>query len=339
MAKGVKSENEEKKIGFIREVFGLAVILFTVLCLICLITGDALFYTPGLAVRNFFLGVFGIYAYVVMLHLGMLGIMLVSGKSVIPQSKLMPVFLIHGLLICVILVVHIATFFDGTLAFGEELAKAYDAPFVTGTTVGGAAASLLILPVSMLISKVGAIILYVIVFIVFAAYLFRKQLAKLFNGGTKKDGEKADKTKKKNNKKSNDAEEKDEQPEYQVENFFFNEKSGFAFRTKREMLDSKRKLPEPFTGRFETKTIVDVARNEIYGKAKSPAREYPSDKPVRADAASGYESGDARQTFSPDRGMKSGSPFNGSPMYFTNEQNPQADRQTGRSDYHWFEPN
>ena len=334
MAKGVKSENEEKKIGFIREVFGLAVILFTVLCLICLITGDMLFYTPGLAVRNFFLGVFGIYAYVVIIHLGALGVMLVSGKGAIPKSLLMPVFLVHGLVACVLLIVHIATFFDGSLAFGEEISKAYNAPFISGTSVGGALASLLILPVSMLISKVGAIILYVVIFIVFAAYLFRKQLAYLFNGGAKKTGgAKADKTKKKDKKADTGEDSSDEKPEYQVENFFFNEKSGFAFRTKREMTESKRRLPQPFSGRFETKTIVDVARQEIYGKAKTPSRDRRGETPVRADASSTYETPERRETFAPDRGMKSGSPFNGSPMYFTKEQNPQAERQTGYSEY------
>ena len=58
MSKGVKSKQGDRASGFAKEIFGMGILLFSVLSLLCLITGDVIFYTVGSYVRGFFLRLF-----------------------------------------------------------------------------------------------------------------------------------------------------------------------------------------------------------------------------------------------------------------------------------------
>ncbi|MBP5177885.1 MAG: DUF87 domain-containing protein [Clostridia bacterium] len=341
MANGVKSKNGEKSAGFLREVFGLAVIVFVILCYVCLITGDGLFYSVGLAVGNFLYGVFGVYAYLFLFHVGYFGVTLVYGKSLIPKQYRPTVYVVRAAVVCVFLILHASISFDGSLQFGAELSKAYESPFVAGAhgTVGGAAASLLVLPLSLIVSKIGAIIVFVVILLLLIGYLFRNRIAAVFAGGEGKTRtERKNKKVKKAADGDEDAQKEAEADRPQVTNFFFNERSGFNFRTKREAAEERRRLPQPFTGTFETKTIVDVARREVYDRARNTSPSQTRPAPVRADATADYRETQGfdggREPFSPDRSMRSPSAFNGSPTRMTN--GPQPEKKSEKPEFDNF---
>ena len=77
-----KEQNQTKKsVIFTKEMLGVVLVLFATLSLICLITGDALFSTPGKAVSSFFFGCFGFFAYAVVIGIIALGVVLITGKK------------------------------------------------------------------------------------------------------------------------------------------------------------------------------------------------------------------------------------------------------------------
>lgn len=265
-----------------------------------------MFYTLGLSVRNFLLGTFGVYAYVFVIHLVMMGVALVSGRFLVPKGKRGTAFYVRVILGCILLLVHLFVSFNGSFSFADELSYAYSAPASSGTTVAGALGSLIILPVSLLVSKVGAIIFYFLVLILLLAFIFRRQIAKLFVSAEKRSS-----SDKKSKKSDGDGAEDGAQPSVEqrapVRNFFFNEKSGFGFRNKREVAEMPDRRLEPFRGRFEQKTIIDVARREAYGTGRVGGGSYDRQRPEEFTQSS--------SPFSPDRSVKFST--NGSPMGFT----------------------
>ena len=68
---GRKNEQKESKnsIVFTKETLGVVLVLFSTLCLICLITGSAVFSAPGQFISSFFFGLFGYFAYGVVIAL------------------------------------------------------------------------------------------------------------------------------------------------------------------------------------------------------------------------------------------------------------------------------
>lgn len=78
-------EKKESNIGkFInREFWGMALTVFTVFSLICLIAGETLFFPVGDGWAKIVLGVFGYAAFPIMIFLMLCGIMLIIGKKVI----------------------------------------------------------------------------------------------------------------------------------------------------------------------------------------------------------------------------------------------------------------
>ena len=77
------AEHEEKKrkrsLLFSSEMTGMLLALFSIMGLLCLITGDSVFFTVGGAVQNFFLGLLGFASYPVLISFLFLGILLVVG--------------------------------------------------------------------------------------------------------------------------------------------------------------------------------------------------------------------------------------------------------------------
>ncbi len=304
--KGIKSKSEQKAPDFIKEVFGLATVLFSLLAFLCLVTGDGLFYTAGLAVRNFLYGLFGIYVYFVLAYLTLFGVSLVAGKKFFAGKELV-VYPLNIAVLLVFLIVHLAVSYKGGMPIGEELSSAFYAP-ETAMTPGGAAASLLIFPVAALLSKIGAYVIYVLLTLFVVAYLFRDAIISLFNGNGKRKPEHHAKRAEEEGDGSSEAETVEKKAEEQlphVENFFFNEKSGFAFRDKRDMATGRSRPLQPWGGRFEFKNIADVARREIYAENRATAAS-PSDR-------------QPGRPFAPDRSAKVDlDKMNVSPMRMTN---------------------
>ena len=92
-----RQSDKKKKSGsavFTKETFGVVTVLFATLCVICLITKDAIFYAPGKHVCDFLMGVFGYFAYPVGFYAAIKGVMLiVNKKSGIPFKRKFLIFL------------------------------------------------------------------------------------------------------------------------------------------------------------------------------------------------------------------------------------------------------
>ncbi|MBO4251289.1 MAG: hypothetical protein J5911_01345 [Clostridia bacterium] len=78
-------QNDKKKktasAVFTKETLGVVTVLFATLCVICLITKDAVFSAPGKYIGDFLMGVFGYFAYPVGIFAIFKGVMLVLGKK------------------------------------------------------------------------------------------------------------------------------------------------------------------------------------------------------------------------------------------------------------------
>ena len=341
MAKGLRSEKTKQKLAFWSEVTGLAVILFAFLSIVCILTGDLLFYTPGLFVRNFYYGLFGFYSYFVLLNVVALGVFLVTGKRLIPKGHRLTVFLIGAAISALFIVLHSFISFKGEATPGEEFSFAYSLPSSGKTTVGGALASLLIYPVSLVLSKVGAAIFYVLLLVFLVIILFRKPISALMSAtrGASKDSQPPEnKTKKVRPRifarEPSPEKQGDEEPqkENRAENFFFNERSGFAFRTKREMAEGGKRNYGPFVGEFARKNIADVVRRETYSSAsRAPDAEDQARKTLGLDRTVQPPAGGERVSpFEPDRSLKFDN-INSSPMEFT--RTDPVSRTAETSDY------
>ena len=306
MSKGVNSKNSDKAPGFLKEVVGLATVLFSALAFLCLLTGDGLFYTLGSAVGNFLYGVFGAYAYFFVIYAALFGLTLVLDKWFFAKYNRL-FFTVSGLIICIFVIIHLAASFRGGLILSDELYHAFNVA-ENGVSAGGAAASLIIFPVTSLVSKAGAYVFYVLLALFLAAFLFRDKISEFISGRDRIVKPKAPKREKKKpypaapeRDVNNEVPDNGETAEPPVTNFFFNEKSGFAFRTKREMAEGRRQPLKPWGGRFEFKNIADVARREAYMASRANA-----------------EDRDNSNAFSPDRSAKVDvNRMNGSPVRMT----------------------
>ena len=74
-------QKEEKSLIFTRETLGVVLILFSTLMAVCLITRETVFSVIGQAINAFLFGIFGFFAYAVVVYLLILGVLLVCDKK------------------------------------------------------------------------------------------------------------------------------------------------------------------------------------------------------------------------------------------------------------------
>lgn len=201
MSKGIKSKQSERFGGFAKEIIGMGLMLFSVLSLLCLITGDVIFYTVGRYVQGFFFGLFGYYSFIVLGLTVLLGLRLLIGRSVLPADVKGKFALVCLFLFSVLAIVQTATSFSKAATFSENWTKAYgggQCGFSTATMLG-AASLLLINPLGSLISSVGCYILFSLLTVLFTCLIFKEQIGRNLNKKKKK--AKAVKTKPEQKKK------------------------------------------------------------------------------------------------------------------------------------------
>ena len=85
MGRGKKEKRESDV--FSKETFGMVLILFSTLALVCLFTREAVFSTVGQAVNGFLLGVFGWFAFPFFFWAIVMGVYLVAGKALRISAK------------------------------------------------------------------------------------------------------------------------------------------------------------------------------------------------------------------------------------------------------------
>lgn len=169
MSDNSKKQTKSQSI-FTPETFGVVIVLFATLCLICLISRDAIFSVPGLYVNKFFFGLLGYASYFVMAWAIFMGVLLITGKTT--GLNLKRKLLIGFSAFVAFLIIHIITMHgDGDLTYGEYLGKAYQmgAEGVSTSSGGGLAVALVAFLVSKMLTSVGS---YVVLSAVFALLVY-----------------------------------------------------------------------------------------------------------------------------------------------------------------------
>ena len=240
-----KDKNETKQSVFTKETFGVVTVLFATLCLVCLITRDAVFYTPGSWINSFLFGVFGYFAFPITVFAIFMGILLVTGKKTRVSGKTKLLVTITAVVLAMLL--QVISLPKGGRTYGEYIEASYLAAEngLNGSTAGGAFAAIVVYPFLALLSDVGS---YVIIGLglVACVYFLVKNLLPLRSG----------KTPKKQSFNSSYVQEEQEdfgeieisgEKEYPADDAFFtserkpaqrlfvNNAGDFAFKTKREM--------------------------------------------------------------------------------------------------------
>ncbi len=120
---GNGADNQEKLTIFTKETLGVVIMLFSTLCLVCLITRGNIFFTPGEAVNTFFFGCFGYFAYAVLAYAFYYGLVCVTGKALNFSIRL-KVFLTLTW-ITLALLVHVISMHAFEGSYGEYIVTSY----------------------------------------------------------------------------------------------------------------------------------------------------------------------------------------------------------------------
>lgn len=156
-----KNENNGKQPIFTKETFGVVIALFSTLCLVCLITREKVFSTPGQVVNAFFLGLFGWFSYAILIFSAFLGVLSVFDKKlgISKKEKFYAILAFVSLaLFCHALNMGATSNYSG---YGEYLSKSYTlgAGGISESSAGGIITALLSYPLCALLTNVGASIL------------------------------------------------------------------------------------------------------------------------------------------------------------------------------------
>ena len=154
-----RNNEEQEKVNnsiFTPETFGMLIVLFSALCFVCLVTGDAIFSSVGSGIKNFLLGVLGYYAYAQMLLCVYFGVTMVIGKGINIAKKLS--LILSFALVSVVILLHAITssaFMVEGITYGSYLSTCYGAPKLSATTGGGIFAGLIVYWGLLLFKQVG----------------------------------------------------------------------------------------------------------------------------------------------------------------------------------------
>ena len=157
---GRKNENKEQKQSiFTRETFGVVLILFATLSLICLITNEALFSTPGGYVSAFLFGCFGFFAYAVVIYAILMGVLLVTDKKINISKKQKTLITIGFTLIAFL--AHVISMAGDNYTYGEYLSVSYQkgAGGISNVSGGGLFVGVVAYLLSALLTNVGCYVL------------------------------------------------------------------------------------------------------------------------------------------------------------------------------------
>lgn len=134
-------KNKAASAVFTKETLGVITVLFATLCIICLITGDAVFSAPGKYISDFLMGVFGYFAYPVGIFVALKGVMLVVDKKTHFTFKRKALMFLSFVFIA--LFAHIISMGGGFSSYGEYISASYSRGgnlFSAGGVVAGFAA-------------------------------------------------------------------------------------------------------------------------------------------------------------------------------------------------------
>ncbi len=174
---GKKGNNTKKKGSRVltRETFGLVLALFTLVALVMFVSRGAIFGDVGEAVSSFLLGVFGYAAFVVFALLAYASVALVSGKTIKAPAR--TVVFASLLVLFAFCLAHTITAavagipYEGYGAYLGDCFAAGEGGFGT-SMAGGALCGLLVYPVVQLTTAVGGYIIFSLLVLAAAYFLY-----------------------------------------------------------------------------------------------------------------------------------------------------------------------
>ena len=184
MRKGITSKKEERAIVFTKEIFGMGLLLFSVLSLLCVLTGDAVFYTLGKSVQGFFMGTFGYYTFYVLFGFIVFGLKMVIGRPVFSDDARRVVLRLGTLAYAIMAIIQIATKYSRELNFSQFFSLTYGggALNLSNATPIGALSSIVVFPICRLASRVGGYIFFSLVIVITMLILLKDPISNMANG-------------------------------------------------------------------------------------------------------------------------------------------------------------
>jgi len=171
----VKSKNKIK--FFSLEMFGMFLVLISILGIICLFAGEYLFGELGVNIRGFFFGIFGYASYLILLIASFYGILAVAGVNLRLNLSKKNVLLILLFIYSLACILHLSlNSFSGNYA--NYLKECYRAGFNSKASVGGIFLALTCGLVSKLLTQIGAYIFYFAIIVLVVAVYFKRFLDK-----------------------------------------------------------------------------------------------------------------------------------------------------------------
>ncbi len=175
------AKNEEKKSNgkikqaiFTKETLGVVTILFCTLSLICLITRDKVFSVPGELVNSFLFGCFGVFAFLVVIGLIILGVKALTGKPSDINKK--SITLLTVFMLSVALMSHVISLGNNYATYGEYLSNSYlwaTTGGITTCSAGGILTGLIAFPFYALFGVVGSSVIFGVLGLVCAFFFVR----------------------------------------------------------------------------------------------------------------------------------------------------------------------
>ena len=237
------NKNKAASAVFTKETLGVIIVLFSTLCLICLITRDAVFSAPGKYIGDFLMGVFGYFAFPLSLWAIYKGVMLVIEKKISLSFKKKS--LITVAVVCVAMFAHIVSMGGGYASYGEYISASYSRG-EGAFSAGGVSAGLIAYFLQALLTVVGSAVVVGVILALSVYFL----VADIIKDNKSVGSEREFKSTFVKNENVESTEEPNDTPisepvaEHNVgvshatkptQRLFINEGSDFAFKSKREM--------------------------------------------------------------------------------------------------------
>lgn len=174
MKENREKEKDEKERGkesgiVTRESVSAVCALFSALAFLILCTRSLIFGNIGIAVNSFLLGLFGYLAYPILLAAVYLSVASFIGKRFVRNRKVAATLAVA--VVCAMLIVHTAFTYSWDLS--GYLSRCFRAPGegahgIDAATPAGWAGALLVYPLARLTTRIGALVIFSVLFLLFA---------------------------------------------------------------------------------------------------------------------------------------------------------------------------
>ncbi|MBO5926603.1 MAG: hypothetical protein J6Q38_03490, partial [Clostridia bacterium] len=173
MSNGVKGKEKDNKF-FTIEFFGVTLIIFSFLLLVCLLFGSSVLFELGEEIKFSLLGAFGYFAYPFLLSLNVVGFMMLLGKKP-SKASVLSTLKYSFTLVLILCLFTVITNLKNPSNFNEYVSYAYASGRLglNGVVAGGALFSALTFLAIQNLTFVGSIIFFSLVLLVDLVVIFK----------------------------------------------------------------------------------------------------------------------------------------------------------------------